>query len=264
MDTKGLDRFEAQVMGSMNVLGYCVIKDLVKASELPSAMVVKSVSSLIARGILATDGPWYDTSTPYYITTINDGRPIREVFHSVNRLDEMLRREAGVNSDLGVSDAIYTLTNIVSERQRRDFINIANNWKPAISVNNMILVSEFSASSAKNIMEVLKKDRELDSIGVVGPVISKGNADTQFGATFLRLNALDTALRKDADVNSDYGLSGAVYDLKDIVESRQARLKDTGTDNRRPNRKIIVSEINRYSSLQEIRSIEKEDCSIVA
>jgi len=245
VNTKGLSSYEARVMGSINVLGYVQLPELAKESGLPSALVEKQVLSLEARGLVWTGSNWRGDIRPGYIHTANDYRPVREVFHSVNMLYDILRMEANVNSGYELSGALYSVGRIAELRQKRMEVNISNNWKPAITVNKMIFVSEADDHLAKRVSDIIKLDQGSRPENPAAASRATKEQGAHFRETFRSLDYLDAMLRRQSNANIDFSMSGAIYDLAEIIQNRQQG----------PQRKIVVSEIDAYSTMQKIRSV---------
>lgn len=262
MNTKNLSPKEAKVMGYINVHGYDNINELTLSSGMPRGQVEAQVRSLMKRGLVQASGPsWTDTGMPLGITTNRPSQEIREVFHAMNRLYDILQREAGVNSDFGVSGAMHALARIAERRQKRHEVNLAKGWKPPIDVNKMIEVAEVDIARSGQVMKILRadlnSDKSRDTVSSLKPRALKASG---FEETFIAIESLDGMLRRNPAVNSDYGFSGALYDLVEIVERRQFRLPTFEEKYQGAYPKMLfVSEVNENRNMQQLYNLANHD-----
>ncbi|MDE1833088.1 MAG: hypothetical protein KGH58_01580 [Candidatus Micrarchaeota archaeon] len=247
MNTKNLSSHEATLLGSFNVLCHDNINSLTAKSGLPGDIVERQLGSLIDRGLISARHGWADRHMPYGIDVAQDSRPIVEVFRSMTRLHDILRFEADVNSDHGVSGAIRDLGRIARLMQSRLAANVANDWDPSIAVRKMLVVSEFTEEQVPRVLETIRKDQGKAGKRAAADAGSHARSDA-FGAVFLELDRLDSILRKDVRP-FDFGLSGAIYNLGDIVVNRQSRpaTKEGG--------RIMLSEFDDYHNFHAVWSM---------
>lgn len=257
-DTKDLGPNEAKVIGSFNVSGYDNLNDLTKATGMRREDVEKAVHSLIARGMVTPRGAgWRNRLMPNGLMTDQYSNPIRNVFYCVNLIYDIIQREAKINSDWGVSDALKSLRGVALKRQERKDIRLSGLPPAMVLANNMLLVVEVDAHHRNEVRSILRNDK-MDDPSIASQVSGKKTPGKQFAEMLRSLEALDTTLRKHPDSNMDFRFSGALYDLCNILEHRQQRLKPNGKANGLA-KAIIVSEVNRYDSWSRITDIGHRD-----